>query len=266
MSSANSVLETRGLSLSIGNKLICRDLNLRIQSGERWGVLGVNGVGKTTLLLTLAGLKTAQAGNVYLNGTALAELSKRQIAQSCGVMLQDSDDAFPASVLEIALIGRHPHLHAWEWESPADEAIARTALQAVGIADLAQRTSNTLSGGERRRLALATLLTQDPALMLLDEPVNHLDLHHQIETLDLLTQLVAKRDKTSLMVLHDVNLAARYCDALLLLFGAGETLQGPAHEILTVENLSRLYGHPVCRVETAEGSLFYPGKPAAKHA
>lgn len=253
------ILETRDLSLSIGGKLICRDLNLQIRAGERWGVLGVNGVGKTTLLLALAGIKAPLSGSVRLNGQVLAQMPRRNAAQTCGVMFQDSDEAFPASVLETALIGRHPHLHAWEWESAADEAIARAALQAVGLADLAQRATNTLSGGERRRLALATLLTQDPALMLLDEPVNHLDLHHQISTLELLTQQVIRRGKTWLMVLHDVNLAARYCNKLLLLFGAGETVQGETQEVLTLQHLTRLYGHPVRGVETAEGILFYPG-------
>lgn len=256
---ASPILETRGLRLSIGDKLLCRDLNLRVQPGERWGVLGVNGAGKTTLLLTLAGLKLPQAGSVLLDGKAINTLPKRAAAQRCGVMLQDSDDAFPASVLETALIGRHPYLHLWEWESAADEALALAALQAVGIADLAQRASNTLSGGERRRLALATLLTQDTDLMLLDEPVNHLDLHHQIAALELLTQQVKQRGKTTVMVLHDINLAARYCDALLLLFADGEVLQGSVAEVLNVENLTRLYGHPVRRVETTEGALFYPG-------
>jgi len=253
------ILETHDLSLSIGGKLICQNLNLQIQAGERWGVLGVNGVGKTTLLLALAGIKAPLSGSVRLNGQVLAQMPRRNAAQTCGVMFQDSDDAFPASVLETALIGRHPHLHAWEWESAADEAIARAALNAVGLAELAQRATNTLSGGERRRLALATLLTQDPALMLLDEPVNHLDLHHQISTLELLTQQVIRRGKTWLMVLHDVNLAARYCDKLLLLFGAGETVQGETQEVLTLQHLTRLYGHPVRGVETAEGILFYPG-------
>lgn len=252
------ILEARSLHISIGGKLVCRDLNLQIQAGERWGVLGMNGVGKTTLLLTLSGMKAPQSGSVHLQGKTMSEMSRRDVAQSCGVMFQDSDEAFPAGVLETALIGRHPYLHAWEWESAGDEAIALAALKAVGLHELAQRTSNTLSGGERRRLALATLLTQNPALMLLDEPVNHLDLHHQIEALDLLTQQAKQHSKTLLMVLHDVNLAARYCDALLLLFGDGEVLQGSIQEILTVENLTRLYGHPVRSAETADGALFYP--------
>ncbi len=254
------IIETRDLNLSIADKAICRNLNLRVNPTERWGLLGVNGVGKTSLLLALAGLKIPQAGSVHLQGRALSELSGRQIAQICGVMFQDSDDAFPVSVLETALIGRHPYLHAWAWESAADEAIARAALQAVNLSDCAHRMTNSLSGGERRRLALAALLAQDPTLMLLDEPVNHLDLHHQIDVLELLTQQVAQHGKAAVMVLHDVNLAMRYCDHVMMLFGYGEVLQGPVQEVLTLDNLSRLYGHPVRSVETPEGCLFYPGK------
>ena len=145
-----------------------------------------------------------------------------------------------------------------ELDIAQDEAIARSALAAVSLAGLETRSSATLSGGERRRLALATLLVQDPQLFLLDEPVNHLDVQHQIAALDLLTRLTREKSKTLLMVLHDVNLAARYCDFLLLLFGEGETLQGPARELLTEVNLQRLYNHPLRRVQTDVGDFFYP--------
>lgn len=258
MAAAMPILETRALSLRIGEKQICRNLNLAVHRGERWGVLGINGVGKTSLLHTLAGLKVPLAGEVRLNGLPLAELPRRQAALICGVMFQDSDDAFPATVMETALIGRHPHLKPWEWESADDERIVRAALHAVGLDAMTQRSTHTLSGGERRRLALAALLIQDPDLFLLDEPVNHLDLHHQIDTLDLLTQQVAQQGKTLLMVLHDVNLAARYCDFLLLLFGDGETLQGPVDEILNEANLQRLYRHPVRSVDAGDRKLYYP--------
>lgn len=253
-----ALLEARALSLKIGGKTVCRDLNLAVNRGERWGILGVNGVGKTTLLHTLGGLKSPLSGEVRLNGKALAAMPRRQAALLCGVMFQDSDDAFPASVMETALIGRHPHLQAWEWESAEDERIAQAALRAVGLDGMDLRLTHTLSGGERRRLALAALITQDPLLFLLDEPVNHLDLHHQIDTLELLTQQVAQHGKTLLMVLHDVNLAARYCDRLLLLFGDGETLQGPVAEVLNEANLQRLYQHPVRSIGTGDRILYYP--------
>lgn len=254
----NTLLETRALTVSIGGKQVCRELNLVVHGGERWGILGVNGVGKTTLLHTLAGLKLPVPGDVVLSGQSLAGMKRRDVARICGLMPQDSDDAFPATVMETALIGRHPHLPAWAWESAEDERIACSALESVGLAGIEQRMTHTLSGGERRRLALATLLVQNPALLLLDEPVNHLDLHHQIETLELLTEQALQHGKALVMVLHDVNLAARYCDRLLLLFGDGKVLQGKVDEVLNTENLARLYHHPVHNVEAEGRKLYYP--------
>lgn len=254
----NTLLETRALTLSIGGKQVCRELSLVVHGGERWGILGVNGVGKTTLLHTLAGLKLPVSGDVVLSGQPLAGMKRRDVARICGLMPQDSDDAFPATVMETALIGRHPHLPAWVWESAEDERIAHGALGSVGLAGMEQRMTHTLSGGERRRLALATLLVQNPSLLLLDEPVNHLDLHHQIETLELLTRQALQHGKTLVMVLHDVNLAARYCDCLLLLFGDGATLQGKVGEVLNADNLARLYRHPVHSVEAEGRVLYYP--------
>ena len=252
------MLEARALSVSIGGKQVCRNLNLVLQAGERWGLLGLNGVGKTSLLHTLGGVRVADAGEILVDGQALAARPRRQLAQRLGMMLQDSDEAFPSSVLEAALIGRHPHLNAWEWEGARDETIALAALDAVGLNGFAARSTATLSGGERRRLALATLLVQDPRLMLLDEPVNHLDVHHQIGALDLLSTLAREQNKTLLMVLHDVNLASRYCDQVLLLFGDGKALQGPTRELLTEANLEQLYQHPMCRVHSESGDFFHP--------
>jgi iron complex transport system ATP-binding protein len=252
------LLETRALSVSIGGKQVCRELDVALDAGERWAILGLNGVGKTSLLHTLGGIRAGDSGEILLDGASLAATPRRQVAQRLGLLFQDSDEAFPSSVMEAALIGRHPHLHAWEWEGARDETIARAALDAVGLAGFEARSTATLSGGERRRLALAALLVQDPQLLLLDEPVNHLDVHHQIAALDLLTRLAREQNKTLAIVLHDVNLAVRYCDKVLLLFGDGETLQGETHELLTESNLQRLYQHPMRRVHTDAGDFFYP--------
>lgn len=255
---SGAILQTRALSVSIGGKQVCRELDVALDAGERWAILGLNGVGKTSLLHTLGGIRAGDGGEILLDGASLAATPRRQVAQRLGLLFQDSDEAFPSSVMEAALIGRHPHLHAWEWEGARDEAIARAALHAVGLAGFEARSTATLSGGERRRLALAALLVQDPQLLLLDEPVNHLDVHHQIAALDLLAALAREQGKTLLMVLHDVNLAIRYCDKALLLFGDGETLQGTTHELLTPANLQRLYRHPMRRVHTDAGDFFYP--------
>ena len=255
---SSPLLETRSLSVRVGKKQVCRELNFSIQSGERWGILGINGVGKTSLLHTLAGLRPPASGEILLAGTPIHDVPRRQMAMTCGVMLQDSDDVFPGTVMETVLIGRHPHLKPMEWESAQDESIARSALESVGLAGMEQRLTTTLSGGERRRLALATLLTQDPQLFLMDEPVNHLDLHHQIETLGLLTNQAKGHGKTLLMVLHDVNLAQRYCDSLLLLFGNGEVLQGRTEELLNEVNLELLYHHPIRSIKAGNRKLYYP--------
>src|SRR5690606_11717610 len=126
---------------------------------------------------------------------------------------------FPSTVFETALIGRHPHLAAWQMETESDFAIARQSLNKTDMAHLAEQDVNTLSGGERQRLSLATLLTQQPQIYLLDEPTNHLDLHYQISLLQTLTDSVASTESGLIMTLHDVNLAARFCDKLILFFG-----------------------------------------------
>jgi len=253
-----ALLETTQLSTAIGATEICRALALRIYSGERWCILGRNGSGKTTLLHTLAGLRPPASGSITLNGQPLQELPRRAIARQVGILFQDHRDAFPASVLETVLAGRHPWLGPLQWETEADLALAREALHAVGLEDMEQRSVATLSGGERRRLGIAALLAQDPQLLLLDEPTNHLDIHHQIRMLDLVLQLVTRHGKALLLVMHDLYLAQRYCDRFLLLFGDGETAQGDAARVLTQANLERLYRHPLQALQGPNGQVWLP--------
>nr|WP_258868162.1 ABC transporter ATP-binding protein [Alkalilimnicola ehrlichii] len=159
----NNMLSVRNLTVTIGDQIVCRDLSFTVEQDQSWGVLGGNGVGKTTLLHTLAGLREPDAGTIYVVDRPLTEWPRRDLAQTVGVLPQDSTDPFPATVLETALIGRHPHLKAWEWEDGEDLFTAREALRAVGLQAMADRQVATLSGGERRRLAIATLLTQNRA-------------------------------------------------------------------------------------------------------
>jgi len=238
---APPLLATHRLAVTIAGKSVCRDLDICVRRGECWAVLGRNGAGKTTLLHTLAGLRAPVAGGIDFGGRPLGEWGGRDLARVRALLPQDDYDAFPASVLETALIGRHPHLSRWEWESTRDLSIARAALAAVDVAEAEARDVRSLSGGERRRVALAALLAQEPELFLLDEPASHLDLAHQISLLDRLTEIVREQGKALMMVLHDVNLAARYCDHALLL-DRGSALAGTATELLTSERLTALYG------------------------
>jgi iron complex transport system ATP-binding protein len=252
------LLTTRSLAVSIAGKRICRDLDLRIHAGERWAVLGPNGSGKTTLLHTLAGFRPAEGGEIILDGKPLKAWHARERARLLGTLLQHYEDPFPSTVLETALIGRHPHLQRWEWETGDDVEQARRALETMDLAGYENRSIATLSGGERRRLAMATLLTQNPRLLLLDEPTNHLDLFHQIHTLHLLSKLAVREARALVMVLHDVTGTVRYCDHALLLFGEGETLAGAVADVVNEENLARLYGHPVRRLAGPDGDVWTP--------
>jgi len=250
---------THGLDVSIGGKPVCRGLELVIESGSRWAILGINGVGKTTLLTTLAGLRAPDAGDIKIDSESLAAMAPRRRARALGLMTQE--DSFHISdpettALEVALLGRLPHLDWWRAETTHDIELAHTALAAVGLPEIATRRTSQLSGGERRRLALAALLAQEVPLCLLDEPTSHLDLHQQIAFMDL---LVGWSGRTLLMTQHDVNLAVRYCTHALLLFGAGEWCAGPAAEMLSAEVLTRLYRHPVIAVETPAGIAYLPG-------
>ena len=252
-------LTAKGLDIQIGERTLCRGLDLDLAPGQCWAVLGGNGSGKTTLLHTLAGLLPYPSGDIQLNDHPITTLPRRTIAQQLGLLLQESHDPFPTTVLETALSGRHPHLGRWQHEGEEDFTLAREALASVDLATMEERMVQTLSGGERRRLAIATLLTQAPQLLLLDEPLNHLDLHHQQRLLSQLRQLAAE-SKTIVMVLHDPNQARRYCDQALLLYGDGEWESGACEELLTVERLSRLYQHPMRMLQQGEECLFIPGE------
>lgn len=243
------ILSARDLAVSIGLHKVCLGLDLDLAPGNRLAILGRNGAGKSTLLSTLAGLRPADAGTLRLDGRTYAEHGLRRAARLRGWLGQDRSDPFASTVLEAVLIGRHPHLGRWTWESAADTDIARAALAAMGLDGMEAREVHTLSGGERQRAAIAALLAQAPRLYLLDEPLAHLDLNHQIATLELLSQRARADGSAVAMVLHDPNFALRYCDQALLLFGDSRHVVGPVAEIIDAATLSSLYGHPLRRVE-----------------
>jgi iron complex transport system ATP-binding protein len=253
-----ALLSVGDLDVNIGSVRVAAGLGFELAAGERLAILGRNGTGKTTLLSTLAGLRKAEAGSVSLCGESYETLGPRRAAQLRGLLPQGHLDAFQSTVLETALIGRHPHLGRWAWEGREDERIAREALAAVDLAGLGSREVHTLSGGERQRLAIAALLAQQPQVYLLDEPLAHLDLNHQIAVLELLSRRARADGVGIVMVLHDINLALRYADRALLLFGESRTLEGPVAAVLTAESLSRLYGHPLREMRDGGARYFVP--------
>ncbi|TSA50335.1 MAG: ABC transporter ATP-binding protein [Nitrosomonadales bacterium] len=257
----SALLTTHALTVSIAGQSVVQGLSMTVRAGERLVILGRNGVGKTTLLHTLAGLRAPDAGEVLLAGQGYAALGARAAARQRGLLTQHQGDAFAATVLDTVLIGRHPHLARWAWDDAAEVALAQEALAAVGLADLAGREIHTLSGGERQRVALATLLAQQPRVYLLDEPLAHLDLNHQVAVLDIISRRVRDEAAALVMVLHDVNLAARFSDQALLLYGAGEYELGECAAVLDAPRLSRLYGHPLRVLGEGETRWFVPELP-----
>ncbi len=252
-------LVCQSLGVSIAGKEICGKLDLELAAGQFWGLLGPNGIGKTTLLKCLAGLTTPDAGTVFLENQAIDKLPRRVIARLLGMLQQHTVYVFDASVLETALTGRHPHLGYWEREGANDKQKALEAIQAVDLEGFEGRSVTGLSGGEARRLAFASLIVQEPAILLLDEPTNHLDMKHQIRIMDQIEKQVSEGQRAVLTALHDVNLAARYCSHILMLFGDGEWRAGPAADMLNQNLLETLYQCRVESVQTSTGKRFLPG-------
>lgn len=254
-----SRLVTQDLIINVPERSDGTALNIAIEPGQVWGVLGPNGAGKTTLLHTLAGLNAPRAGQVLLGEQPLETLRRRQIAQMLGMVFQERLDGFPATVLETALIGRHPYLSLWQMEGADDYARAEAALERLDVAHLRDRLVSTLSGGERQRVAMATVLTQAPSIWLADEPTNHLDLHHQSVVMALMAQQAAQGSAV-MMCLHDLNLAARWCDHLLLLYPSGEACWGARDSMLVPSALERLYQQRLAVVEVEGAPVFVPIK------
>lgn len=232
-------------------------LSLTFQAGQMWGILGPNGVGKTTLLHTLASLKTPASGTIELNRQAIHQWHRLKWAQHVGLMFQDHQDGFPATVLETVLLGRFPHLSPWERESEQDLMLAYAALARLDLTDFAQRPLSSLSGGERQRAALATLLVQDPEVWLVDEPSNHLDLHYQVTVMGLLAEQ-AQQGRVVVTSLHDVNIAAQWCSHVLLMYPDKPPVWGTASDLLTQSHLEPLYRQKLAMTRLNGKPLFVP--------
>jgi len=258
VSEAGRLLRCRQLDVAVPGRSLVTALDLEARPGRFIAILGRNGAGKTLTLHTLAGLRPPDGGRVDLGARAIADWRAADRARRLGLLPQSVEDPFPSTVLETALIGRHPHIEFWRWEDADDVAVARAALAAVDLAGWESRAVDTLSGGERRRLAIATLLAQDPAVCLLDEPTNHLDPRHQFDVLALF-RARTERGGTVLASLHDPTMAARYADDALLLHGDGRWDFGPCEEVLTPALLSALYDSPVHELAWQGRRIFIGG-------
>jgi len=252
---APAIFSCNDLTVEVAGRTLVTGLNMRVARGELIAVLGQNGSGKSLTLHTLAGLRPAHSGSISLLDNDVANSKRQELAKHLALLPQHVDDIFPATVIDTALIGRHPHIGRMSWESSEDIDVARAALASVDLDDLAARDVLTLSGGERRRLAIAQVLTQAPDLYLLDEPTNHLDPQHQLDALRLFRER-ADNGAAVIASLHDVNLAVRFADRCLLLYGDGRWDLGTTAEILGSDRLSELYSTPMEAVAWRNRELF----------
>jgi iron complex transport system ATP-binding protein len=251
-------LETRALTLVAGDRVLCRELSVAFGAGQNWAILGANGSGKTTLLYTLAGLRAPDGGSVLLDGSDVRGWPARRRALQVGLLFQDYTLAFPATVLETVLTGRHPHLGRWRFEGDDDLQHADTALDQVALGSFATRLLPTLSGGERRRAEIAAVLAQDAPICLWDEPNNHLDLRHRSEILRKLAARAQRPEHLNLFVLHDVNAAKLVCSHALLLFPGGGTGAGPITEVVTRAALERAYECKFHELRDGDSRYYFP--------
>jgi iron complex transport system ATP-binding protein len=240
-----ALFELDRVNVSLNSARILNGISFEIRAGEFLGIIGPNGSGKSTLLRTMAGVLTPLSGSVRLDGSEVARIQGRQLARRLAIVPQDNPIAFDFTVQEIVLMGRSPHLRRFEIEKGRDAEIAVDALRRTNLLHLADRSIGTLSGGERQRAMIARALAQQTDILFLDEPTAHLDINYQVEILDLAGRENAENGKTVVVVLHDLNLAAEFCDRLIMLSEGSVFAAGSPEEVITRENVQQVYGTSV---------------------
>ena len=241
------------IALKFGDREILRGVSLEIPEGAVVALAGRNGAGKTTLLRIASRVLRPSAGRVLIRGVPIDEFSRRDLAKQLAVVPQDTPVSFPFRVIEVVLMGRSPHLGVLGFESRADVALARDVMARVGIEAFADRSILDLSGGERQLVLIARALTQEPRILLLDEPTAHLDLAHRVAVLDLVRDF-AREGRSALVISHDLSLSARTSDRLALL-AEGRVLDcGTPAEVLTPENLTAAFGIRADVIQAPDGS------------
>ncbi|MFE3459472.1 ABC transporter ATP-binding protein [Nocardiopsis aegyptia] len=231
-------VDIENLTTHRGGRPVITDVNVSVPSGSVLGLLGPNGSGKSTLLRAVSGLSAPSSGRVRFDGADIAALNRRRLARHVAVMAQEHSEEFEIPVLDMVLLGRIPHGRGYGRDSDHDIVLAQEALARVGAAHLRTRSFSALSGGERQRVLFARALAQDTPVLVLDEPTNHLDIAHQLELLD----LVAATGRTALVALHDLNLAARWCDAIGVLAEGHLLSLGTPDEVLRTDLVRSVFG------------------------
>lgn len=253
-----------GISFAYGPRDVLDHVDLQARHGEVLGLVGPNGSGKSTLLRLLYGSLAPRTGTVMLDHTELHRLRARELAKTVSVVVQETPGDLPLLVSDMVLLGRTPHQSRLGRHRARDEVAAARALQRVGMLNRADQSFDGLSGGERQRVLIARALAQEATHMLLDEPTNHLDIRYQHEILDLVRGLAHTNNHAIAVVLHDLNLAAAYCDRLLLLNAGRVVASGAPTEVLTPEHLEPVYQIGVRRIDLDEAFHLIFSRPSSR--
>jgi iron complex transport system ATP-binding protein len=258
-------LEANGIAVNFGAVSLLREVDLSVASGEMVGLIGPNGSGKTTLLRVLANLRRPDLGTVTLDGRNTADIGERQLSKYVAYLAQGGEVHWPMRVEALVALGRLPHRRAFRGHDNADRAAIEQALSSADVGSLRHRTMAHLSGGERMRALLARALAVQAPLLLADEPVAALDPLHQLNVMELL-QSTVRKGAGIIVVLHDLSLAARFCDRLVLIAQGGIVAQGRPQEVLSRPHLAHAYGVDVVSGENTGIPYFLPLRPAASPA
>jgi iron complex transport system ATP-binding protein len=240
------MIELDNVSLGYDHRAILRDVNMKARPGQILGLVGPNGSGKSTLIRGMTRVIDLFSGRILIDGRDIKTIKRDELARLVATVPQSP--ALPAAftAFEVVLMGRTPHLGLLRYEGGTDLAIAWQAMEATHIQSFAERRVSELSGGERQRVVIARALTQQPKALLLDEPTANLDINHQVEILNLVKSLCLEQSLTVIIALHDLNLAAQYCDWMVMLNGGKVHTEGTPADILTAPNIKKVYGAEVC--------------------
>ena len=239
-------IEMRDVCLGYGRKAVLKDINLQVSPGEMVGLIGPNGCGKSTIIRALSRVISPQSGKIFLDGQDLSQISRKDLARLVGVVPQLSLLPSAFTAFEIVLMGRNPHLGLFQYEGAEEMAIVWQAMERTSTQTLAERRVIELSGGEIQCLVIARALVQETKAILLDEPTANLDIGRQVEILDLIKRLCLENNLTVLAALHDLNLAAQYCDRLVLVNSGRVHAEGTPAEVITPRNIKDVYGAEHC--------------------
>ena len=251
----SSILQIQDTSFSYDQETVLHSISMDVNPGEFVGVIGPNGSGKSTFLKILGGVLTTNSGKLFFKGKDFLDYNRKQLARSITWIPQEHPMVFPFKVSEVVLMGRHPYLSAFTFEGDEDIEIARSAMEQTQTLQFAQRRFNEISGGEKQRVVIAGAIAQEPELMILDEPTSALDIKYQIQILNILRELNQKKNMTVILAMHDLHLASKFCNRLILLEEGKVFQDGKPEEVLQKEHLEKVYGIKVHLIRDHDGDI-----------